>query len=593
MAMPLLLESEVASGEPDLEKRWAEVQKPFQASREAALKGQKRPAPSLLPRYLEFSDSIKAVHKVVMFPELQALPDDGALMLRREFAQAKLDILRLAVNRYCEPSAKAVDKAGERAPQAVADLALMQRARPDVFRYRLRQALTLETYRWQKQIEFSRFDEESFHECALLLKSLKEERLSGQMQLEVLNRLAAKGLLMALQERRPKLHRHLGFLNSLLQRVEAERSKHVRKAWMPASMKHEGTLPVAPKNQTENRSVTGLAVGGRSGDVVVTAHGGVHITVWRKRKPKKRRDDDWLLSSAAATKKREKEEAEKKDPWTYAPFFKTQSHVEDLGPALCLAMNPDGRRFFSSCGSRLRGWVQGKKQKGSKFPPFRCESIMQGHAKTITCLRIAHRHLFSASEDGTVKIWRFRSTDASQSATVSYADACTALCLLDTSPDPKALDGLHAVAGLRDGHVAVLPYSLKSQWMQGAVWQARLRVKAVPGGEPVTTLAFFFAARVFPFRAVARASRRRRRRRRAGGADAQPQKFRLRRLDGRSAPRRRAATPRNSHVAAAASPRPVRSSASVASAEYPRRGDGPRPHGIPASRPRRRRDSSP
>ena len=98
---------------------------------------------------------------------------------------------------------------------------LVQRARPDVFRYRLRQALTLEVYRWQKQIEFGRFDEESFHECALLLKAIKEERLSAMMQLEVLNRLAGKGMLMSLQERRPKLHRHLGFLDGFVCLLDA------------------------------------------------------------------------------------------------------------------------------------------------------------------------------------------------------------------------------------------------------------------------------------------------------------------------------------------------------------------------------------
>ena len=82
-------------------------------------------------------------------------------MLRREYAQAKLDILRLAVNRFCEPAARAIDAHGDRVPACVADMSLVQRARPDVFRYRLRQALTLEVYRWQKQIEFGRFDEES------------------------------------------------------------------------------------------------------------------------------------------------------------------------------------------------------------------------------------------------------------------------------------------------------------------------------------------------------------------------------------------------------------------------------------------------
>ena len=45
-----------------------------------------------------------------------------------------------------------------------------------------RQALTSEVYRWQKQIEFGRFDRS---QTALLLKAIKEERLSAMMQLEV------------------------------------------------------------------------------------------------------------------------------------------------------------------------------------------------------------------------------------------------------------------------------------------------------------------------------------------------------------------------------------------------------------------------
>ena len=172
------MDEEVKNNEPDLKKRWEEVRKPFTASGRADDHGR-------LPRYVEFHDVLKTVHRVVMFPELQALPDDEGLMLRREYAQAKLDILRLAVNRFCEPAARAIDAHGDRVPACVADMSLVQRARPDVFRYRLRQALTLEVYRWQKQIEFGRFDEESFHECALLLKAIKEERLSAMMQLEV------------------------------------------------------------------------------------------------------------------------------------------------------------------------------------------------------------------------------------------------------------------------------------------------------------------------------------------------------------------------------------------------------------------------
>ncbi|KAH8064633.1 hypothetical protein JL722_1510 [Aureococcus anophagefferens] len=416
-----------------------------------------------------------------------ALPDDVELTLRREYAQAKLDILRLAVNRYCEPAVRAMDSHGNRVPQAVLDLALMQRARPDVFRYRLRQALTLEAHRWQKQIEFSKFDEESFFECGLLIKSIKEERLSAQMQLEVLHRLAAKGLLMSLQERRPKLHRHVTFLAALLNRVEAERSKHVRKAWLAGSMKHEGTLPVATKHaEGKDRAVSCVAVGGKDGELVVTAHGGRHVTVWKKRKDKKKKGgDDWR---AAAREEERKEEA--RDPWHFSPFYKTQQMTEDLGTCLVVAMTPDGRRFFSSAGEQIRGWVQGKKVRGFKGTKFRCESIMLGHAATVTRLVVAHRHVFSVSEDGTIKIWRFRATDALQTATVSYSAQAMSLAILNTTKPgvPEDYLGLHAVAGLGDGSLCVLPFSLKSQWMQGAVWETKIKKLAFEGREPVTAL---------------------------------------------------------------------------------------------------------
>ena len=493
MAMPLLLEVEVLSRTPDLEARWDEVKKPFYSRGKLGSTTEGKDGddaarqPSLLPRYLEFTHVLKAVHKVVMFPELQALPDDVELTLRREYAQAKLDILRLAVNRYCEPAVRAMDSHGNRVPQAVLDLALMQRARPDVFRYRLRQALTLEAHRWQKQIEFSKFDEESFFECGLLIKSIKEERLSAQMQLEVLHRLAAKGLLMSLQERRPKLHRHVTFLAALLNRVEAERSKHVRKAWLAGSMKHEGTLPAATKHaEGKDRAVSCVAVGGKDGELVVTAHGGRHVTVWKKRKDKKKKgNDDWR---AAAREEERKEEA--RDPWHFAPFYKTQQMTEDLGTCLVVAMTPDGRRFFSSAGEQIRGWVQGKKVRGFKGTKFRCESIMLGHAATVTRLVVAHRHVFSVSEDGTIKIWRFRATDALQTATVSYSAQAMSLAILNTTKPgvPEDYLGLHAVAGLGDGSLCVLPFSLKSQWMQGAVWETKIKKLAFEGREPVTAL---------------------------------------------------------------------------------------------------------
>ena len=67
------------------------------------------------------------------------------------------------------------------------------------------------------------------------------------MQLEVLNRWRARAC-SCRAGKAAELHRHLGFLDGLLSRVENERSNHVRKAWLPSSMAHSGTLPCAPKS---------------------------------------------------------------------------------------------------------------------------------------------------------------------------------------------------------------------------------------------------------------------------------------------------------------------------------------------------------
>ncbi|KAH8098491.1 hypothetical protein JL720_1436 [Aureococcus anophagefferens] len=387
MAMPLLLEVEVLSRTPDLEARWDEVKKPFYSRGKLGSTTEGKDGddaarqPSLLPRYLEFTHVLKAVHKVVMFPELQALPDDVELTLRREYAQAKLDILRLAVNRYCEPAVRAMDSHGNRVPQAVLDLALMQRARPDVFRYRLRQALTLEAHRWQKQIEFSKFDE------------------------------------------------------SFLMRAPDQ-------AWLAGSMKHEGTLPVATKHaEGKDRAVSCVAVGGKDGELVVTAHGGRHVTVWKKRKDKKKKGgDDWR---AAAREEERKEEA--RDPWHFSPFYKTQQMTEDLGTCLVVAMTPDG---------------------GASSAPRASRSGAGSRARSAQAMSLA---ILNTTKPGV----------------------------------PEDYLGLHAVAGLGQGRTRVIqrrfnasatarsacsPFSLKSQWMQGAVWETKIKKLAFEGREPVTAL---------------------------------------------------------------------------------------------------------
>ena len=80
-----------------------------------------------------------------------------------------------------------------------------------------------------------------------------------------------------------------------------------------------------------------------------------------------RSEDDWLKSEAQRQKEREQEE--NRDPWAYAPYFKTQQLEEDLGTAVCVAMTSDGKRFFSSAGPAIRGWVQAKKVEGRPQGP--------------------------------------------------------------------------------------------------------------------------------------------------------------------------------------------------------------------------------
>ena len=319
-----------------------------------------------------------------MFPELQALPDDEGLMLRREYAQAKLDILRLAVNRFCEPAARAIDAHGDRVPACVADMSLVQRARPDVFRYRLRQALTLEVYRWQKQIEFGRFDEESFHECALLLKAIKEERLSAMMHRSS-QPIGGQGMLMSLQERRPKLHRHLGFW--LVSRVENERSNHVRKAcYLPQWPTWH--LPCAPKSLQFLRDGLPMLWGStrRSNSDVPRRqgrHGGRSAnptTVGRR-----------LAQSDA---QRAKEASRKRiEILGYMPLLQTPAGG-GFGDCRVCGHDGDGKRFFSA------GPIRAKKEKCGAAPRAAVPlwSIMQGHTKDVTCLKIAHRQLFSTAE---------------------------------------------------------------------------------------------------------------------------------------------------------------------------------------------------
>mmetsp|Transcript_22111 Transcript_22111/g.69161 ORF Transcript_22111/g.69161 Transcript_22111/m.69161 type:complete len:2656 (-) Transcript_22111:428-8395(-) len=499
MAIPFLLESEIFKGKADLDVRWKEIEESFVGShtpgqQHAETHGEShgvKPV-SQLPRYLEFGDVIKAVHRVVIFSDLQALPDDDEFTEKREFAQAKLDILRLAIHRFSNQHVRVAGASSlTRAEPTVQDMSLMQRLSPDVFRYRMRQALTLETHRWQRQIELSKFDEESFHECELLLAIVREEKLAAEMQLHVLNALAAKGSLNAFQERRPKLHRHIAFLNILQQRLNNERSKHVRKAWLASSVVHSGTLPVAPKgvllkaerqkqknarhnhkNLPGERVVSSVAAN-EAGDTIVSAHAGNTITIWKKRKEKK---VDLLdsLHAARGIKAEDSKEAPV-DPWNTSPFYKAQV-IEDSARVVAVAMTREGRRFFVTSANNIKSYVRGKKLRGQRGIRFNCESIMTGHAAPVNALQVANRYLFSTSDDGSIKMWRLRSNDAQQTANITYSNRCLSLCVINTTRLGQEDDhnGLHALVGLDNGKLSVLPYSLHSQWLQGAVWRPKL-----------------------------------------------------------------------------------------------------------------------
>ena len=111
-----------------------------------------------------------------MFPELQKLPDDAAFRQRREFAQGKLDVARLAVNRHITGKEQQMHRGtGPRQFAGLVDMSLVQRTRPDVFRYRMRQSLTLETHRWIMEIKHHGFNQEQFEECEKLYDIVSDE----------------------------------------------------------------------------------------------------------------------------------------------------------------------------------------------------------------------------------------------------------------------------------------------------------------------------------------------------------------------------------------------------------------------------------
>ena len=153
-----------------------------------------------------------------------------------------------------------------------------------------------------------------------------------------------------------------------------------------------------------------------------------------------------LVEERSAKRAKEREQEENRDPWAYAPYFKTQQLEEDLGTAVCVAMTSDGKRFFSSAGPCDPGLVQAKKVRGGpKGPQFRCESIMQGHTKDVTCLKIAHSQLFSYGGGRFYKNMAVtRYGRVAKAVTLSMTAPCTSLCLLDTATEPRDMSGLHA-----------------------------------------------------------------------------------------------------------------------------------------------------
>ena len=76
---------------------------------------------------------------------------------------------------------------GPRQFAGLVDMSLVQRTRPDVFRYRMRQSLTLETHRWIMEIKHHGFNQEQFEECEKLYDIVSDETAACEAQRRVLN----------------------------------------------------------------------------------------------------------------------------------------------------------------------------------------------------------------------------------------------------------------------------------------------------------------------------------------------------------------------------------------------------------------------
>ena len=191
--------------------------------------------PNLRERELKFKDAIIAIHKVAMFPELQKLPDDDAFRQRREFAQGKLDVARLAVNRHITGKEQQLHRSsGPRQFAGLVDMSLVQRTRPDVFHTHA-QSLTLETHRWIMEIKHHGFNTEQFEECELLNTIVGDETGACEAQRKVLNLLMQTSPTRDVQDRRHRLNRHIGFLHS--PRRASRRNDSTSALWRPRRWK--------------------------------------------------------------------------------------------------------------------------------------------------------------------------------------------------------------------------------------------------------------------------------------------------------------------------------------------------------------------
>ena len=441
-------------------------------------------APELREKYLTFTDAIIAIHRVAMFPELQKLPDDAAFRQRREFAQGKLDVARLAVNRHITGKEQQMHRGtGPRQFAGLVDMSLVQRTRPDVFRYRMRQSLTLETHRWIMEIKHHGFNQEQFEECEKLYDIVSDETAACEAQRRVLNLLVQTSPTRETQDRRHRLNRHLGFLHSLEARIKAQRNEYVTRIWKTKTMEEKGQL------RCTKRQVTATVVD-REGRLLVTTSSDRMLMIWKKRRVTRDMEealDAMKAKNEAAARAKGGEEmkdagalvkAQLPTPFTHSQTFKLEQ------VSLCLCATHDLKRFYTTGGEMIQGWVQAKRTAGQKKSDvsYRTENLMHGHSSPINALILVEKcqKLFSCSDDGTVKMWNLKGNSECQSISVG-AGPLFALCYYNAKLDSENEDmkGLHVVTGGAEGSIAMLPFETSSKWLNTANWTYHPEAKKV------------------------------------------------------------------------------------------------------------------